>query len=186
MRNPTKMITNILNVLIAASISLMAIFVFGNVIMRYFFQSGLIWAEELSRIFFMWLIFLGAIVAFRENAHLGVDTLVQKLSLKGRKILYIINSILILATLALLAVGSWDLSVLNLNQSTPTLLIPYAYVYISGVVMSVGISIIVIAKLYRLLANKMDESDLVMITDSEEKEKVDQAMRMPGEGDRKL
>lgn len=186
MRKLTEVISNALNILIAVSISLMAIFVFGNVIMRYFFQSGLIWAEELSRIFFMWLIFLGSIVAFKENAHLGVDTLVQRLSLKGRKILYIVNSILILATLALLAIGSWDLSILNLNQSTPALLIPYAYVYISGVVMSIGISIIVISKLYQLLTNKIGEGDLVMITDSEEKEKIESATQMPVKGDGKL
>lgn len=185
MRNPAKIITSTLNVLIATSLSLMAIFVFTNVIMRYFFKSGLIWAEELSRLCFMWLIFLGSIVAFKENGHLGVDTLVQRLSVKGRRILFVINSIIILATLALLAIGSWDLSILNLNQSTPTLLIPYAYVYISGVVMSVGIAIIVIHKLYRLLANKMDDSDLVMITDSEEREKVESAIHESSEGDKK-
>lgn len=185
MKGLAQLVTKSLNILIVVSLSLMAACVFGNVIMRYFFKSGLTWAEELSRLFFMWLIFLGSIVAFKENAHLGVDTVVKYLSVRGRKILYIVNSLLILGTLAMLADGSWELSLLNLNQSTPTLLIPYTYVYISGVVMSFGMGIIVISKVYQLLTNKMTGDDLVMITESEDKEKIDNAISTSKGGETK-
>ena len=56
-------------------LSLMIIMVFGNVVLRYGFNSGLISSEELSRFLFIWVTFLGAIVAMRDNAHLGLDTL---------------------------------------------------------------------------------------------------------------
>jgi TRAP-type C4-dicarboxylate transport system permease small subunit len=164
-----ELTTRLINYLIAAALSLMAIFVFGNVILRYFFNSGLTWAEEVSRFLFIWLIFLGAILALRDNEHLGVDTLVRKLSLKGKKILFIINNAIILITLLLVLDGSWKLTMLNIDQSSPAIGLPYAYVYVSGAVMSIGMIAIVIGKLYRVITNKLDENDLVMTTDSEEK-----------------
>ena len=60
-------------------LSLMVIMVFGNVVLRYGFNSGLISSEELSRFLFIWVTFLGAIVAMRDNAHLGLDTLIRVL-----------------------------------------------------------------------------------------------------------
>ena len=103
-----------INLTIAALLALMAIFVFGNVIMRYFFNSSLTWAEEVSRFLFIWLIFLGSIIAFKDNEHLGVDTLVNKLTPRGKKILYVVNCLIIFATLMLTLDGSWRLTALNL------------------------------------------------------------------------
>ena len=169
MRNLSGAITKSLSYIIALFLALMAIFVFGNVILRYFFHSGWTWAEEMSRILFIWLIFLGSILAFKDNEHLGVDTLVVRLSAKGRRILYVINCVVILATLAMTLHGSWYLTLLNVDQSTPALGIPYAYVYSSGIVVSVGMGFIVATNLYMLLSGRIKESDLVMTTDSEEK-----------------
>jgi TRAP-type C4-dicarboxylate transport system permease small subunit len=169
MRNIGRAISTSLSYLIALFLALMAIFVFGNVILRYFFHSGLTWAEEISRILFIWLIFLGSILAFKDNEHLGVDTLVVKLSLTGRRILYVINCLVILATMGMALHGSWYLTLLNIDQSTPAIGIPYAYVYSSGVVVSIGMGFIAAMNLYMLLAGKIGENDLVMTTDSEEK-----------------
>jgi TRAP-type C4-dicarboxylate transport system permease small subunit len=57
--------------LLVLMLSAMVIMVFGNVVLRYGFNSGLDFSEELSRFFFIWVTFLGAIIAMRENAHLG-------------------------------------------------------------------------------------------------------------------
>jgi TRAP-type C4-dicarboxylate transport system permease small subunit len=158
-----------INYVIAFALALMAIFVFGNVILRYFFHSGLTWAEEISRFLFIWLIFLGSILAFKDNEHLGIVSLIARLSLKGKKILFIVNNVLIFITLVMLLDGTWNLVLINVDQSSPALQIPYAYVYISGAFMAVAMLIIVAIRLYKLLTNKIDENDLVMTTDSEEK-----------------
>jgi len=57
----------------------MVVLVFTNVVMRYAFNSGITISEELSRWLFVWMTFMGAIVALRERAHLGTDTLVSRL-----------------------------------------------------------------------------------------------------------
>ena len=49
-------------------LSAMVIMVFGNVVLRYGFNDGIISSEELSRFLFIWITFLGAIVTMRENA----------------------------------------------------------------------------------------------------------------------
>ena len=69
----TRVVTRLLEVVIVVSLALMAILVFGNVVLRYGFDSGLAVSDELARLLFVWVIFLGAILASREHAHIGLD-----------------------------------------------------------------------------------------------------------------
>lgn len=64
----------VLKAAIALLLAGMVVLVFGNVVLRYALNTGITYSEELSRTFFVWLTFLGAVVAMREHAHLGVDS----------------------------------------------------------------------------------------------------------------
>jgi TRAP-type transport system small permease protein len=64
-------------VTLVVMLSMMVVMVFGNVVLRYCFNDGIISSEELSRFLFIWITFLGAVVAMRENAHLGLDSVVR-------------------------------------------------------------------------------------------------------------
>lgn len=186
MGNLIKKVNSLLHGMIAVCLSCMTIFVFANVILRYFFNSGLTWAEEASRYLFIWLIFLGAIVAYRENVHLGVDTLVQKLSITGRKRLFVINNILLLVTMGLCVDGTWKLTMLTVDQVSASMRLPLAWVYVSGFIASLSMSVISLHNLYRAFANKLVDKDLVMITDSEDNLFIDQVISGSAKGDRKL
>jgi TRAP-type C4-dicarboxylate transport system permease small subunit len=179
------MVNRLLHAVIAICLSCMAIFVFGNVVLRYLFNSGITWAEEASRYLFIWLIFLGAIVASRENAHLGVDTLVSRLSVKNRRRVYVLNNLLLAITMGLCADGTWKLTELTINQVSASMRLPLAFVYVSGFVCSVGMVVIALNNLYRLAARKMDESELVMTVDSEEQNFVGQTLEETGKGEEK-
>ena len=74
--------------IIALCLAVMVVLVFGNVVLRYVFNSGITVSEELSRWLMVWLTFLGAIVALREHSHLGVDTLVRALPPAGKRICF--------------------------------------------------------------------------------------------------
>jgi len=50
-----------------AFLAVMVVMVFGNVVLRYAFNSGIIVSEEVSRWLFLWVTFLGAIVALRST-----------------------------------------------------------------------------------------------------------------------
>src|ERR687890_1171484 len=81
----------LLKVLIALFLAIMVVLVFGNVVLRYAFNSGITVSEELSRWLFVWVTFLGAIVAMREHGHLGVDSLVKRLPTGGKRAALIVS-----------------------------------------------------------------------------------------------
>ncbi|MBU8880714.1 TRAP transporter small permease [Bacillus sp. FJAT-29790] len=157
----------LLKLVIVICLSLMAIFVFTNVVLRYAFNSGITWSEEVSRFLFVWLIFLGAILAFKDNEHLGVDSFVKKLPLAGKKVVYTISNIILLITLVFLFDGSWKLTLLNVDLSAPATGMSYAYIYVFGVIMSGAMILIILFKLFRFIFKK-DMSQLIMTTGSEE------------------
>ena len=56
----TSRFTHITNTLMAISLGVMAVAVFVNVVLRYGFGSGVAASEELSRLLFVWMVFIGA------------------------------------------------------------------------------------------------------------------------------
>src|SRR3546814_12273886 len=83
----------------------MCLMVFGNVVLRHFFNSGVNIAEELSRFMFIWLTFLGAIVAMRDVEHLGVDVLVARLTGRRRFAAVLLGKVLVLMCCGVLLWG---------------------------------------------------------------------------------
>lgn len=74
-----------LEYVIAGCLVAMVCLVFGNVVLRYVFNSGIAVSEEISRWLFVWLTFLGATVALRDHGHLGTEVLVGRLGPFGKK-----------------------------------------------------------------------------------------------------
>jgi TRAP-type C4-dicarboxylate transport system permease small subunit len=183
--NFSQMLNRLLHATIAICLSCMSIFVFGNVVLRYFFNSGITWAEEASRYLFIWLIFLGAIVASRENAHLGVDSLVRMLSVVNRRRVFIFNNILLAVTMGLCADGAWKLTLLTMSQTSASMDLPLSYVYVSGFICSVAMALIALFNLYRLLTHKIDDNELIMTVDSEDQKFLDQTHGETEEGAKK-
>src|SRR4028118_1576355 len=110
---------HLLKVAIALCLAMMVVLVFGNVVLRYAFNTGITLSEEVSRLLFVWLTFLGAIIAMREHGHLGVDTLVKRLPAVGKKACLIVSILLMLYATWLLLVGSWQQTLINLGVASP-------------------------------------------------------------------
>jgi TRAP-type transport system small permease protein len=155
-------------ILMAAMLAIMVVLVFGNVVLRYGFNSGIVSSEETARFLFVWLTFIGAIVAMRENAHLGVDSLVRMVNTTGKKWMFGTSSALMLACCVLLFIGSYKQTLINWSVNSSVLEIPMAWLYGAGVVSSAGIGFIIALNLYRLLTGQLAESELVQTSDSEE------------------
>ena len=108
----------LLEFLVVACMVAMVIMVFGNVVLRYGFNSGISISDEMSRYCFIWLTYIGAMVAMREKGHLGVDTLVRRLSLGGKKLCFFLSEVLMLGCNVLFFWGTWqmhDLQVTNIS-----------------------------------------------------------------------
>lgn len=154
--------------LIAAMLAVMVVLVFGNVVMRYAFNSGFTISEELSRWLFVWLTFLGAVVALRSNSHLGTDMLVGRLGPTGKRICMGIALVLMLFCLCLLFKGSYEQTMINRTSTSAVMEVSMAWFYSAGMVMAVLGSLIVLSDLWRLFTGKLDEAHLVLMQESEE------------------
>jgi TRAP-type C4-dicarboxylate transport system permease small subunit len=151
-------------VLLAAMVAL----VFGNVVLRYGFNSGIAVSEELSRWLFIWMVFLGAIVGLREHAHLGVDSLVKALPPAGRKFCFALSHGLMLYASILLTEGSWKQTVLNWDTTAPASGLSVGLFYAAGLVFGIASIPILLHDLYRLFTGQIAASDLISISESEE------------------
>jgi TRAP-type C4-dicarboxylate transport system permease small subunit len=153
---------------LVAMLSLMVIMVFGNVVLRYGFNDGIIISEELSRYLFIWITFLGAIVTMRDNAHLGLDSLVRRLSLRGKKLAFAVSNILMLGCCALMFYGTLKQHGINASTRSPVLEVPMIWIYGVGYLTSVAMGLMIAAKLVALARGQFQDSDLIQIQDSEE------------------
>jgi TRAP-type C4-dicarboxylate transport system permease small subunit len=157
-----------LGYVIAAALAVMVVLVFGNVFMRYAFNSGFTVSEELSRWLFVWLTFLGAVVALRKNGHLGTDMLVGKLGANGKKFCMGISLVLMLYCLWLIFKGSYEQSIINWTSTSAVMEVSMSYFYASGMAFAILGAPILLGDLWRLLTGQIDDDHLVLIQESEE------------------
>jgi TRAP-type C4-dicarboxylate transport system permease small subunit len=146
----------------------MVVMVFGNVVLRYGFNTGLDFSEELSRFFFIWITFLGAIIAMRENAHLGLDTLIRVLPRAGKRVCFGLSNLMMLGCCALMFYGTWRQHQINATTMSPVTGIPMSWVYGVGYVASLAMGALILGNLIKLARGRIADSDLIQVHDSEE------------------
>jgi TRAP-type C4-dicarboxylate transport system permease small subunit len=165
-------VCRVIEIVIATLLAVMVVMVFGNVVLRYAFNSGIIVSEELSRGLFLWVTFLGAIVALKEHAHLGSDFLISRLPILGKKICLVLGHLLMLYATWLVFSGALAQTRINLDVEAPVTGASMAFVYGTGVVFAVFAALLLLLDLWRTLTGQVSEADLVMIKGTEEKDSV--------------
>ena len=134
--------SSFLEMLLVAMLATMVVLVFGNVVLRYLFNTGITMSEEVARWLFVWLTMLGAVVAIARNAHLGSDFLLSRLAPRARRVCLVVSHLLMLWVTGLLLMGLWTQTVININVAAPVTGAPVGIVYIAG--LAFGISAIVL------------------------------------------
>jgi TRAP-type C4-dicarboxylate transport system permease small subunit len=166
----------LLRVFIALCLMGMVVLVFGNVVLRYAFNSGISVSEELSRWLFVWLVFVGAVVALRDHAHLGMDSVVSRLPAWGKKACFLLSNLLMLGCVWLFFTGTWQQTVINLGNMAPATGLSSGYFYYSvGLVFSVGAAGLLLRNLWGALTGKLAEKDLIQVRESEDKVEIHKA-----------
>ncbi|WP_422848102.1 TRAP transporter small permease [Acidovorax sp. M14] len=160
--------TRALDMLSGLCLAIMVVLVFGNVVLRYTANSGITVSEELSRWLFVWLTFMGAVVALREHGHLGTDVLVSRLPAAGKKVCLVLAQVAMLYVSWLLLKGSWAQMVINADTEAPVTGASVGIFYASGVLMGGSAIAILLRDLLRTLLVPLSENELVMVQESEE------------------
>ncbi len=154
--------------LMVACLGVMVVLVFGNVVMRYAFNSGIAISDELSRWLFVWMTFMGAVVAVRERGHLGTDFLVARLPRWGKKVFLGIGQVLMIYVCWLLFEGALAQTRINAQTTSAVMEAPVSYFYASGVMFAASAGLLLALDFLRLITGRLGDQDLVAIQESEE------------------
>ena len=109
--------------LMATCLGVMAVAVFINVVLRYGFGSGVAASEELSRLLFVWLVFIGATAAYPAGEHMAFTSLVGLLQDKPAlfRAMSLFIRLLVLLACALLGWGAWQQVVVGMDSHSVVL-----------------------------------------------------------------
>ena len=128
---PPGRFQRITNNLMAVCLGVMAVSVFINVVLRYGFGSGVAASEELSRLLFVWMVFIGATAAYPAGEHMAFTSLVASLQKQpaAMALMTAVIRLLVLAACVMLGVGAWQQVVVGLDSYSvvlgyPTALLP--------------------------------------------------------------
>jgi TRAP-type transport system small permease protein len=152
----------------AAALAVMVVMVFVNAAGRYILGQGLAVSEELSRLAFVWLIMIGAVIAVRERAHIGMDFVVVRLKPRAQRACLILSNLLILYALWLFATGGWKQTQIGLGSVLPVTGVPTAAFALAGLFAAVAMAVLYTAQTWRALTGHLPDSELVQIRENAE------------------
>jgi len=128
---------------VTALYMVMVVVIFLQVFFRFVVKASLPWSEELARYIMAWAVFIGASIAAKEGAHIGIDSIVTRLPKKMERYIRTFAMVLsflfsvILVYLAALIIQF----LMKTGQKTPAMMIPMWIAYFSVLFGSVLMSI---------------------------------------------
>ncbi|OAZ96671.1 TRAP transporter small permease [Halomonas sp. G11] len=117
---------------IAALLLALIVSVSVNVVGRAVFNNSVPWADELARMLFIWLIFIGAAAAFARFEHIAVDILVRRLQPRAAHMLYLLQHVIIIVLMGVIIWGGF-LVMSRASGQTAILNVPWNLVNVSFV-----------------------------------------------------
>ena len=124
-----------LQVLLAASVAgsllVMAGVVIGLIVARYIFGIGVFWGEELARYAMIYMGFLGAAIALRDNQHPRLTIFLDLMPWGVRRVVGVLSSLILLTVLGVLFWQGWDFAINEGRMRTPALRIAYFWIFLA-------------------------------------------------------
>ena len=127
-----KILCNLDLFLASIALAVLTLVTFAAVIMRYVLKAPLLWQEEAQAFCQVWMIFLGASVAFRQGSIVAIEMVVDALPEKGKRIMEYVVDMIVIFTLTFLMVKCQQYIAQvfgRTHRGTPILGIPYELIY---------------------------------------------------------
>jgi TRAP-type transport system small permease protein len=102
-----------------------------GVFSRYVLVQTFTWYDEIARICFVWVVFLGAAVGVKRQVHFRLHTLVNRLIPRGQHAAEALGLLVVMALAAVLIHQGWSLVQLGQFQQTPVMGLPKSWVYLA-------------------------------------------------------
>ncbi|MDP9806085.1 TRAP-type C4-dicarboxylate transport system permease small subunit [Trueperella bonasi] len=160
-QTPLDRLFRSLEYLMAIFLAIMIISMFINIVMRFIFNSGIAASEEVARLAFIFLVYLGTIGAFRSNQHLGVNLIYNKLGHTVGRWVYVLTQLIIIWVMILLAWGAIRLAGVSFNDNWVATGFPRWIVSGMGAVTGVAIIILAMTNIYDAVVRKIPAEQLL-------------------------
>ena len=146
---PVHPAARVAHILMALCLGIMAVAVFFNVVLRYGFGSGIPASEELSRLLFVWMVFIGAAAAYPAGEHMAFTSLAGLLARKplAFKVLTAVIRLLVMAACAMLGWGAWQQVVVGMDSHSVVLGYPAALLPLPALLCAVAIGVMALVEL---------------------------------------
>ncbi|XZG70432.1 TRAP transporter small permease [Chitinibacteraceae bacterium HSL-7] len=123
---PRSLLVRAGELFLAVTLAAMVLAVFTNVVLRYGFGTGIAFYEELSRLLFVWLVCVGAVLAMADGQHIGFDMVVARLRGVPAKVCCVLARLLIGYGLVLVVQGAWQQVLAGMESFSPVMGYPLA------------------------------------------------------------
>ena len=141
MRSIGLWIRRVENIISFSALALLVLSVLWGVMTRYVTERPAVWTTELSGILFTWVVYIGAMTAFRDGRHIRVTLFIDILPALVRTALLKIGDAMVLVFLVYVTYLSYLMMLKGATRPSPVLDIPFSFVYLATVICFAGMSI---------------------------------------------
>ena len=147
MRRIARLCWSTIDIVMAVLLAAMIVLVFANVVMRYGFSSGIRQSVELARLWFVWVVMLGAAVALRRGEHLAVSEFSEAFLPRAVPLLRRLCWIVVIIAVVMLFIGALNQTMANWSNISQLTGLPSALFYLAGVVSAVLMGAVAVVRL---------------------------------------
>ena len=158
MKKVLDLLFHALKIFAALCLAAMIVMVFGNVVLRYAFNSGISVSEELSSWGLTWLTYTAGLVALRDHGHLGFDGILTKFPPMVQRVLLTIAHVLMIAIMGMFLQGSWLQTMINWSNMAPASGISMGLLYGVGILFSVIAILVLFGDMVCIITGKLSHT----------------------------
>lgn len=126
------LVTEAGKVVIGAAMAAIVLVTLAAVWWRYVLNAPIAWIEQVSNMLFIWMVFIGAAILYRQKLHIAVDIFVEMLPARFKEAAFWIIELLSLAFIVVLFASSLKLAIDVLPNTTGALDITPAWYYFAA------------------------------------------------------
>ena len=136
-----KTLNAVLNSIIVTFFLTLVGIVFVQVICRFVLGSALSWAEEFAQMLFVWLVYLGGIIAVRKGINISFDVFLEAMPFKIWTVVFTFVNIVCVGFLIVAFIVGFQIANMNMKQTSAIMRIPMGIAYLAVPIGALGMII---------------------------------------------
>lgn len=131
LKSLSRVLGRLEDLLLTATVAVMAILLGLGVILRYVFNDPLTWSEEFVVTLFVWSVMIGMPSALRSQMHIRIDALILRLGTTGRRIAGILSCTAAALVFLAAVYAGWSHTANVASSNTPMLGYSVGWIFVA-------------------------------------------------------